>query len=63
MNEENFSDNFKEADEVADGMIPDSQIIKILNQISSAKDQIKQQTPPADDQELIEKNLNASLIT
>ena len=34
---QNFPDGFKEADEVADGMIPDSQIVNIINQIMLAK--------------------------
>ena len=38
MNTENSPDGFKEADEVADGMIPDSQIVNIINQITLAKD-------------------------
>ncbi len=38
MGVKNSSDGFKEADDVADGMIPDSQIVNMINQIASAKD-------------------------
>lgn len=38
MGVENSSDGFKEADDVADGMIPDSQIVNMINQIASARD-------------------------
>ncbi len=38
MRIENSSDGFKEADEVADGMIPDSQIVNMINQITLAQD-------------------------
>jgi len=38
MGVENSSDGwFKEADDVADGMIPDSQIVHMINQLTSAK--------------------------
>lgn len=62
MNEENFSDGFKEANEVADGMIPDSQIVKILDQISSAKDQNTTHDQPAKETGLFEKHLDVSLM-
>lgn len=38
MSMENSSDGFKEADEVADGMIPDCQIVDMVNQIALVKD-------------------------
>lgn len=43
MGVKNSSDGFKEADDVADGMIPDSQIVNMINQIASAKDAQAQQ--------------------
>ena len=54
MNTENFSDELKEADEVADGMIPDSQIVKILDMLVSVKDQEKHLELPVDDKSLAE---------
>ena len=38
MGAKSSSDGFKEADDVADGMIPDSHIVNMINQIVSAKD-------------------------
>ena len=38
MQMKNSSDGFKEADEVADGMIPDSQIVNMINQITLAQE-------------------------
>jgi len=52
MNQENFTDELKEADEVADGMIPDSQIVHILDQILSAKHQQKSMEQPVNEQGL-----------
>lgn len=52
MNQENFTDELKEADEVADGMIPDSQIVHILDQIISAKHQQKSMEQPVNEQGL-----------
>lgn len=37
MTMENAIECFDEADEVADGMIPDSQIVNIIKQITSAE--------------------------
>jgi hypothetical protein len=37
MDMEDSSDGFKEADDVADGMIPDSQIVHMINQLTSAR--------------------------
>jgi len=54
MDTENISEGFKEADEVADGMIPDSQIVKILDQILSVKNQETHPEQPAKEQGLIE---------
>ncbi len=38
MQMKNSSDGFKEADEVADGMIPDSQIVNMIHQLTLARD-------------------------
>lgn len=43
MGVKSSSDGFKEADDVADGMIPDSQIVDMINQIASAKDDAQAQ--------------------
>jgi hypothetical protein len=43
MGVKNSSDGLKEADDVTDGMIPDSQIVNMINQIASAKDAQAQQ--------------------
>ncbi|MDC8446203.1 MAG: hypothetical protein LV471_09795 [Nitrosomonas sp.] len=47
-------DGFKEADDVADGMIPDSHIVNMINQIASAKDAQKQRDETATQQSLPE---------
>jgi len=55
MGMENSSDGFKEADDVADGMIPDSQIVHMINQLSAARDvQEQRDETTADQQPLVE---------
>jgi hypothetical protein len=55
MGMESSSDGFKEADDVADGMIPDSQIVHMINQLTSARDaQGQRDETTAEQQPLVE---------
>lgn len=54
MGMKSSSDGFKEADDVADGMIPDSHIVNMINQIVSARSVQMQRDETAAQQSLPE---------